>query len=1120
MGKTFRGHSGPLIKQDLVVDTNSFENNVKHLNMMDNLCISVTRATSTDSRYYMELNRNCIKSGSPVGTLIFDPKKRNHVDINTQHLDEDPYDYMAPDVTTKPIKDILNAENPLLASKLFVNNAMMNMDDEFAYMDDYSLMNDALEEANNALTEEEENEDLLLALFKRCNRMKKFFNLPDEQRVPEATITLETNISRKFYIHAKSELIFPKLLFSDTKKRDSTNQSESIHIGIVELGSSQEFYIRIKNPGTRPIRVWRILIGDHTMSDMLSQCGSRTIERSKIRNLWDMLLYNTTEKQPKHRKTAEREYTLAKKRMGIGALIPANGEWILGPIVFTPRSIQRVDAVIYVMNNLTYCDWVTVTGVGAGGKLAFNSPSDITNPSSKVENGNQSAKNRSEHTKFTGFFWTITEEQIGAWENGTFIPSIRDDQPLRFTTEFSISNAGNLKIILWDININRKGCEAYGLRLHSCRPNTGRIFEPIATIEPGQNWTLNMAFTPDFTSSQMNVTLYLSLQSVINQKSQLSNRIEYMALPIVISLPRKILPFLYDYQRNAISLSQVHNSYSLIMLLWTCIVWIIRWMLVLAAFSTTIYIVNITFRELKTLRPKEWEINKSILPSSQNEDSPIETVKELICEKAPVTVGGEESMEEQKLREENNEECARFKPMNDIDGMPSETGPVGSPHETSTGETSYISVEITSDEKLEEKAHGSEAAKSQNVSEDYSNYARIRASSDTAAYKSQTKSRKHQHDKKNRSNYSNTSHTKLNRASDSSKQNLHYSNPAPRESHPKEGNFKETHPRESHQQFSIAPTSKRKNSRTGDNNSILTKTETTGTASKFPEKILLRASDSKEAKPIIKKLRPLPAHLKMESNDTKSHILTSTMRQAVIAPVQQPLSSERETSNLTRIDSGSQYFPVERTSAPSNLIENQQTFKFGNNVNSRDSNDIYWNAHRGIAYSPPRRTRSVSPTMYQDQPLSLSSSSFLSHHQQSQQQEQFLFQRLTQAFHPTQESSGYFSLFSGSSNPDSGEHTFNPMVGRDFVPTDESRMYRQNTFNPLNYGFRPFGGDIAREPNNFFSINNPNRNNKQESSTSLFSGDSSSLFSSLSSFSFMHPTRRFNEELDQSKPTK
>jgi hypothetical protein len=1114
LGSTFRGPAGIQLKQPLIIDENNLGNGG-----VSNVCVNFTRAVSTDSRFAVDLNKLCIKSGVTIGTVVFDPRKRNFKDYSTLHLNEDPYDYMSLTTTISKAHEI-TAPVAMRTAKVSMSTAkssddMMTMmdDDDF---DDLQLglnSGDILDELDSLLSEEEENDELVASLVKRCKRLKKYTELPDYQKLVEATVTLETNISRKYTVDVKAELIVPKLHFFMRKAKDVPSL-ETIRVGLTRVGTSRDLYVKIKNPSTKPIRIQRILIGDASLATLLSQYGRNDtgpVDESKIRDKWDELLFNTTTKGSKESETREKEFTLSRKRLGVGVIIPGHSEWNLGPISYTPKTIHRTDAYVYVMNNLTFVDWISFSGVGGTGRLVFSAPPDMSNV-----NMNDTAALENHHARsflpVDSLQWSIKENSIGKWENGVFVSKqaeVNPNQPISFTTKFSFSNNGNLKIVIWDVNINGRGCEVYGLRLHKCkeysRKNGLQSQANMRTLHPGQRSVMKMTFTPDFTTSEVNLTIHFTVQSVMQNPvpgHTAEDPIDYVTLPLHITLPRTTLPNLHAHQRRTwntvpvLHLDDIEEavSVSAVTIIVTNVIWVIRWMITGIVFFAAVYVASVTLREWFMI-----DFGLIFRGDSKIDSSVVSVETQPISDTVKSKSGSKSGTKTEVHVPEKLVASPEVKAKEEITQLlkNAEVDSVVTPVEDA-GVADSVAIPVS------EVIESVSAPHTPEITQEHTQGRRRSISESDAYNKPKPKASKKQQD-----NYK--------KKGGSTAQKL---------------TVKQIIPTDVPKQSGTPPLSPQPEQKRPQPTQVITvlKRKTSGgkssssetTPPKVPERILLRTNQSADGTPkaVLKKIKQ-PQYGETTGNEgfPVSHSPTKKDRSKQKKFDKHATTADNTSSSNNNDEILIKPLPYEKTDdvenaaleevSPSDTNQNKHVDRF---VGEEEEPLPEWYRPSVSAPESPSRaaTRSTSPPS-QDQ------------------QENVLFQRWTQAFQPRQEPPGYFSLFSGAANTNVvGGNTWSNNNNMGMPNTGALNNAFMNpfgagamagglgAFDPLGYGSFGSLGSVARERTGFINQNDSNFGSRSHSSLFSSTGNHNSFFSSSPSrFSFITPMRsEFDKELN------
>jgi hypothetical protein len=262
---------------------------------------------------------------------------------------------------------------------------------------------------------------------------------------------------------------------------------------LTPINTFAQRFVKLKNPSDKPISV-QLILGNDALAKFLNR---RDKDKAK----------KNGEAQPKLSVSSNQGYTdfqLHKEGRHTGVIQP-NRHLELGPIVFVAQR-RLSEAVLYIRNNMTLYDMIQLRGTGGDGSIGFEDEGvevislDFNIPEASI----------------------MQATSLEAQQSPDYQPS--------FTKTFTLTNKGNMPLVVHDSSVNGYGCRAYGVELHNC----GSM-----ELQPGQTANYPITFQPDFTSSlvELNIRFATSQGTVL--------------FPLKLTLPYAVLPSLYKSTRPA-----------------------------------------------------------------------------------------------------------------------------------------------------------------------------------------------------------------------------------------------------------------------------------------------------------------------------------------------------------------------------------------------------------------------------------------------------------------------------------------------------------------------------------------------------------------------------------------
>lgn len=307
-----------------------------------------------------------------------------------------------------------------------------------------------------------------------------------QQNIANVTIELDTNHVRGFLFSAQAHLQWPMLI-----------RKSKIKYPLTQIGNLSVSDFIVENPGDEPVVVQVLPLSyypsPHTILELLGQRLSQDLtDYIESDDTNTFVLYDlepigksstTALNLAQHRKTVESTLGVIPHKQTVAAILQP-GSKIKVKVGFQPKDDMTRSSLIVIRNNLTIIDAVVVQGQGRKGEMRFNN------------------KKPGSHAALT---FELTEKHlkncdVSEKKNKNVMPNFTVRRP------FTLRNSGELPFYIHGFSINELPCEGYGFKVFDC---TG--FEML----PNSSRKINIAFTPDFTMSQIQrmLTIHTSLGS-------------------------------------------------------------------------------------------------------------------------------------------------------------------------------------------------------------------------------------------------------------------------------------------------------------------------------------------------------------------------------------------------------------------------------------------------------------------------------------------------------------------------------------------------------------------------------------------------------------------------------
>ncbi|RUS80317.1 hypothetical protein EGW08_011918, partial [Elysia chlorotica] len=316
-------------------------------------------------------------------------------------------------------------------------------------------------------------------------KWEKLENL--QQNMANVTIELDTTQVRGFLFSAQAHLQWPILV-----------RKNKIKYPLTQIGNMSVSDFIMENPGDEPVLVQALPLSlypnPHTILDLMNtRFAAELTEYMETDENNSFVLYDleakvssgTSTAEPsiaQHRKTVEQTLGVTPHKQTVVALLQP-GEKVKVKVGFQPRDDLPRSSLIVIRNNLTIIDAVVIQGQGRHGELRFNNKKPDSHSVLTFEMTEKHLKN-----------CDLAERKA----NKNMMPNFTVRRP------FTLRNSGELPFYVHSFSINDLSCEGYGFKVLDCSG-----FE----MAPNSSKKINIAFTPDFTMSQIQrmLTIHTSL---------------------------------------------------------------------------------------------------------------------------------------------------------------------------------------------------------------------------------------------------------------------------------------------------------------------------------------------------------------------------------------------------------------------------------------------------------------------------------------------------------------------------------------------------------------------------------------------------------------------------------
>ncbi|GFN80733.1 transmembrane protein 131-like isoform x2 [Plakobranchus ocellatus] len=306
-----------------------------------------------------------------------------------------------------------------------------------------------------------------------------------QQNIANVTIELDTTQVRGFLFSAQAHLQWPLLI-----------RKGKIKYPLTQIGNVSVSDFIVENSGDDPVLVQALPLSlypsPHTILDLLSQ-RLRTDMTDYVESEENsFFLFDTQAPESKgtstgtntlqYRKLVEQSLGVTPHRETVVALLQP-GMKLKVKVGFQPKDELLRSSLIVIRNNLTIIDAVVIQGQGRLGEMRFNNKKPGSSSALTFEMTEKHLKN-----------CDLSERK----SNKNIVPNFTVRRP------FTLRNSGELPFYIHGFSINNLPCEGYGFKVLDCSG-----FE----MAPNSSKKINIAFTPDFTMSQIQrmLTIHTSL---------------------------------------------------------------------------------------------------------------------------------------------------------------------------------------------------------------------------------------------------------------------------------------------------------------------------------------------------------------------------------------------------------------------------------------------------------------------------------------------------------------------------------------------------------------------------------------------------------------------------------
>eukprot|EP00743_Colponemidia_sp_Colp-15_P008375 GILK01009097.1.p1 GENE.GILK01009097.1~~GILK01009097.1.p1 ORF type:complete len:1946 (-),score=334.09 GILK01009097.1:26-5863(-) len=268
-----------------------------------------------------------------------------------------------------------------------------------------------------------------------------------------AELTVYTDVIVKSVIQVQAALSRPALV-----------QSESLDFNRTHVGTVVDRFITVHNPSESPLVV------------QLSFPVSSSSVSGRIMNAFSIV-----------------------PSASAVAVAPSSSV-DLGPIRFTPSVAGPCNATLYIRNNLTGLEQVTLWGVGGKGSLAILSEEQSAQYSTTLSRPLAGSLPPKDNNESFLQFNVLPENYLD--DDAVEVPTrLLSFGSKALEKSVFLVNNGDMPVSVKSLSVGDAGCAAFGFQLSSCEP-----FE----LNAGETKQLQLTYRPDFSASFMRRDLIVS----------------------------------------------------------------------------------------------------------------------------------------------------------------------------------------------------------------------------------------------------------------------------------------------------------------------------------------------------------------------------------------------------------------------------------------------------------------------------------------------------------------------------------------------------------------------------------------------------------------------------------
>ena len=226
--------------------------------------------------------------------------------------------------------------------------------------------------------------------------------------------------------------------------------------------------------------------------------------------------------------------------------IQPHQKFTIGPIIFKPNNTGKVTNVLFLKNNLTILYPIKLKGEGGNGQITFNYYKNMKSKKTDIFNN-------------TNFIIEINRD--------IYVNKMKYQNNL--TRTITISNSGNLPLIIKNVTIDNNECQTDDLKILQCKEFLLDIGDSIdinfeITTNFG-NYITNrvVKFNTDYQTYELNVIIIIS-KDLYEQKIlywKISKIASLIFIPFLIStfILKKI--FIVNKKNNKIEINKINNNF-------------------------------------------------------------------------------------------------------------------------------------------------------------------------------------------------------------------------------------------------------------------------------------------------------------------------------------------------------------------------------------------------------------------------------------------------------------------------------------------------------------------------------------------------------------------------------